>query len=147
MGKVTNAQYISMRSSTTLKSAWRCFTHTYDCRWMPLWRDQTQLLQVPVYILVGTMAHFLPLLTPSAATAFSCPWYVWLCMPAQWNAVADPGFEWEPGAVTRIRGEHDKWCDREALVSLGSPEACSPPPKFLKIEMLWYAFSALLGVL
>ena len=37
------------------------------------------------------------------------------------KTVADPGFEWGPGAVTRLKCEHDKWCDREAITRGRSP--------------------------
>ena len=65
--------------------------------------------------------------------------------------MADPGFEWGPGAVTRLKCEHDKWCDREAITRGRSPRFSRGvrgmlPRKILKIEMLKYAFSALLGV-
>ena len=65
--------------------------------------------------------------------------------------MADPGFEWGPGAVTRLKCEHDKWCDREAITRGRSPRFSRGsggmlPRKILKIEMLRYAFSALLGV-
>ena len=71
-------------------------------------------------------------------------------------------FEWGPGAVTRLKCEHDKWCDREAITRGRSPRISRGvrghalaflgesggmlPRKILKIEMLRYAFSALLGV-
>ena len=50
-----------------------------------------------------------------------------VCLPPCWlvlvktAAVADPVFEWGPGAVTRLKCEHDKWCDREAITRGRSP--------------------------
>ena len=42
------------------------------------------------------------------------------------DTVADPGFEWGPGAVSRLKCEHDKWCDREALAFLGGSGGMLP---------------------
>ena len=60
-------------------------------------------------------------------------------------SVADPGFEWGPGAVTRLRSE--LWCDGETIPrgrSTRFPRRVQgqAPQKILKIEMIRYAFSA-----
>ena len=70
------------------------------------------------------------------------------CMHWQWR-IQD--LSEGSGAVTGLKCEHDKWCDREAITRERSPRFSRGvrgmlPRKILKIEMLRYAFSALLGV-
>ena len=96
-------------------------------------------LVIPLCLVLVNSLH------PMGETVYS---YQPLCII---SAVADPGFEWGPGAGTGLKCEHNKWCDREAITRGQSPRFSRGsggmlPRKILKIDMLRYAFSALLGV-